>query len=76
MSGNYLSDTSDAKTLQDSETKRLTVTFEDVGIQVSGEGQNFASTCFSVISGIFQSERQKKPKRVGFAQAPPQHSFI
>ncbi|GKU09942.1 unnamed protein product [Fusarium langsethiae] len=63
MSGNYLSDTSDAKTVHDSETKRLTVTFEDVGIRVSGEGENSASTCFSVISGIFQSGRQNKPKR-------------
>jgi hypothetical protein len=65
MPDNYSSDTSDAKTVQDSATKRLTVTFEDVGIQVSGEGENFASTCFSVISGIFQSGRQNKPKRVG-----------
>ncbi|XEV04742.1 hypothetical protein FSHL1_010029 [Fusarium sambucinum] len=63
MPDNYLSDTSDAKTVQDSATKRLTVTFEDVGIQVSGEGENFASTCISVVTGIFQFGRRKSPKR-------------
>ncbi|CAG1990613.1 unnamed protein product, partial [Fusarium graminearum] len=63
MPDNYLSDTSDAKTVQDSASKRLTVTFEDVGIQVSGEGENFASTCISVITGIFQLGRKKSPKR-------------
>lgn len=65
MPDNYLSDTSDAKTVQDSASKRLTVTLEDVGIQVSGEGENFASTCISVITGIFQLGRKKSPKRVG-----------
>ncbi|ESU15374.1 hypothetical protein FGSG_08027 [Fusarium graminearum PH-1] len=63
MPDNYLSDTSDAKTVQDSASKRLTVTLEDVGIQVSGEGENFASTCISVITGIFQLGRKKSPKR-------------
>ncbi|KAM0418528.1 hypothetical protein ACHAPD_004888 [Fusarium lateritium] len=63
MPDNYLSDTSDAKTVQDSASKRLTVTFEDVGIQVSGEGENFASTCLSVVTGIFQFGRRKSSKR-------------
>ncbi|GKU08311.1 unnamed protein product [Fusarium langsethiae] len=63
MPDNYLSDTSDTKTVQDSATKRLTVTFEDVGIQVSGEGENFASTCISVVTGIFRFGKQKSPKR-------------
>ncbi|UZP36820.1 hypothetical protein NXS19_004636 [Fusarium pseudograminearum] len=63
MPDNYLSDISDAKTVQDSASKCLTVTFEDLGIQVSGEGENFASTCISVITGIFQLGRKKSPKR-------------
>ncbi|KAG8664946.1 uncharacterized protein FPOAC1_012923 [Fusarium poae] len=63
MPDNYLSDTSDAKTVQDAATKRLTVTFQDVGVQVSGEGENFVSTCLSVVTDVFKHGRQNKPKR-------------
>ncbi|KAF4989045.1 hypothetical protein FGRMN_9375 [Fusarium graminum] len=63
MADGQLSDNSDATKVEDSSIKRLTVTFEDVGVQVSGEGENFASTCLSVVSGLFQFRRQKKPQR-------------
>jgi hypothetical protein len=46
--------------------KRLTVTFEDLGIHVFGLGEDFGSTCLSVVWDIFRFGDRNKSKRVGY----------
>lgn len=46
-------------------SKRLTVTFEDLSVRVFGQGENFGSTCLSVLSDVFRFGSGKGSKRVG-----------
>ncbi|KAK7743073.1 hypothetical protein SLS62_010705 [Diatrype stigma] len=43
--------------------KRLTVTFQDVAVRVNGLGQDYASTCASVVGDLFSLGRNHKSER-------------
>lgn len=45
--------------------KQITVTFEDVGIEVFGAGQDYGSNCLSVLGDLVPTFGQNnRPKRV------------
>lgn len=44
--------------------KRLTVTFQDVAVRVHGLGEDYGSTCASVVGDIFHIGGSKKSERV------------
>lgn len=43
----------------------LTVTFRDVSIRVHGMGEDFGSTCLSVLGDLIPFGKSKKSQRVG-----------
>ncbi|KAF4827452.1 hypothetical protein CGCTS75_v008173 [Colletotrichum tropicale] len=47
----------------------LTVTFQDVSIRVHGMGEDFGSTCLSVLGDLIPFGKSKKSQRVKFVQA-------
>ncbi|KAF4821836.1 Brefeldin A resistance protein [Colletotrichum siamense] len=47
----------------------LTVTFRDVSIRVHGMGEDFGSTCLSVLGDLIPFGKSKKSERVKFVQA-------
>ena len=49
---------------QDSPHKQLTVTFEDVGIEVAGLGQSWGSDCLSVVQDLLTFGGRKAATRV------------
>ncbi|KAJ4003081.1 hypothetical protein NW752_011743 [Fusarium irregulare] len=59
------SDTSDSSaTRADNSTfKRLTVTFENLGIRVFGQDSNYGSTCWSVLTEWLKFQRDSGPER-------------
>lgn len=63
------SDTSDSSATRadGSAFKRLTVTFENLGIRISGQDSNFGSTCWSVLMEWLTFQRQNGPERVSSA---------
>jgi hypothetical protein len=69
MASPYTSDRSSQTAAQGSELadatlKRLTVTFRDVDIQVDGLGEDYSSTCASVLTSMLPSGRGNKSMRV------------
>lgn len=69
---NTSDDSSNAESVkhnEDSLRKQLTVTFEDVGIEVAGLGQSWGSDCLSVVQDLFTLGGRKAAARVWELQA-------
>ncbi|KAF4343795.1 multidrug resistance CDR1 [Fusarium beomiforme] len=63
MSNPDLSDSSDATRVDNVGPKRLTVTFENLGIRVTGQGDSFGSTCLSAVTDMFRFGNREQPYR-------------